>query len=82
MKKTKTETKIEELQTTITNHEAVIETYKIQLNEVKYNHDPYGVTKKWWLKSMRACTTPFAAYNKNINSYLDDPDLHNHPLDL
>jgi hypothetical protein len=61
---------IEELEKTIKNHEAIIHSYRTQLNEV-------NLTKKWWLKSMKACTTPFAMYNKNINSYLSDPELHN-----
>lgn len=36
----------------------------------------YGALKGAWLKSMKAMSSPFANYNKNVQGYLEDPELH------
>jgi hypothetical protein len=69
------ETKTNEIKEQIRVHKAMIESLSIQLKEKKSNK-PYSDVKKAWLQTMKVCTKPFAVYHKNINSYLDDPEIY------
>ena len=78
---TKAEQKIKELESTIRNYDAMLESLKKQLAETK-KQDPYGPVRKAWLVTMKTCTEPFAKYNKNINAYMEDPDLYKLEKDI
>lgn len=74
-------TKDKEIKNRIQTHEAMIESLQTQLREVTRNR-PYGPIKGAWLKTMKACTSPFASYNKSVTSYLEDPSLHRLEKDI
>ncbi len=78
---TQTEPKTDDIKTRIDTHSAIIESLKTQLKEAR-NQRPYGSMREGWLKTMKAVTSPFAAYNKNIQSYLKDPQLHELAKDI
>ncbi len=67
--------KNEEIKSRIDTHNAMIESLKTQLKEAE-SQRPYGSMREGWLKTMKAVTSPFANYNRNIQSYLKDPELH------
>ncbi len=69
------EEKTKEIRDRIKTHRAMIESLRIQLKDVEDNK-PYGSMKELYLKTMKGMTSPFANYNKNVSSYLKDPDLH------
>jgi len=71
-----TKQKNEEIKNKINTHNAMIESLNAQLKEAK-SLRPYGSTRSLWLQSMKAMTSPFANYNRNIQSYIADPELHN-----
>ena len=78
---TKTNQKNEEIKGRIDSHNAMIESLKTQLKEAEKQR-PYGSMREGWLKTMKAMTSPFANYNRNIQSYLKDPELHDLEKDI
>ena len=78
---TETQNKEKEIRQKIEQHEALIESLRTHLKETQ-NNKAYGPTKGYWLKTVQACTSPFAKLNKSIESYLADPDLHNLEKDI
>ena len=59
----------------IKDHEISIKSLKEQL-ETMEDEVPHNKFKNAYLKTMKACTNPFAKYNKNINNCLKDPKLY------
>jgi hypothetical protein len=54
---------------------------KIRLNELSSSQS-YGSTKGAFLKTMKVMTSPFARYHQNLNTYLENPDLHQLEKDI
>ena len=65
----------ETIKNNIKDHELSIKSLKEELGAVE-NETPHNKFKDAYLKTMKACTNPFAKYNKDINSCLRDPKLY------
>ena len=71
----KTKEKSDEIRQEIQLHRDMIGSLRVKLKEVE-DHDPYAQLKEYYLKSMRAMTSPFARYNNNLRKQLNDPELY------
>jgi len=69
------EEKINKLKSRIKAHRAMIESLRTQIKAIEQDR-PYGSTKNAWLKTVKCLTSPFASANKNVNEYINNPDLY------
>jgi len=69
------EQEINQLKSRIKAHRAMIESLRTRIKEIEADR-PYGSTKGAWLKTVKFMTSPFASANKNVTSYMNDPDLY------